>query len=90
MREAITITEDVLEYAAEFAKKSEKEICELKKRQCMKCFYYSVVTGKTNPNGTCDYIAETGMVSGCNPFDCVKEGKYRPQKTGKKKRGVCF
>lgn len=71
------------------------EITELKKRQCIKCAYFSQAPcDRRNDtyvaNKTCDYLITVGHSRGCDPRDCVKEGKFKPLSKRKNRKAVLF
>lgn len=70
---------------------SEKEINDLKRRQCVKCQYLSragVNADRTVACLTCDYIAVHGHTRGCDPRDCVKKGVFKKKKGARRKRAL--
>lgn len=71
---------------------SEKEINDLKRRQCVKCQYLSRAGAKTDRTAvallTCDYIAVHGHTRGCDPRDCVEKGVFKKRKGTRRKRAL--
>ena len=70
---------------------SEKEVNDLKRRQCVKCQYLSkarVNTDRTVAALTCDYIAVHGHTRGCDPRDCVEKGVFKKRKGARRKRAL--
>ena len=70
---------------------SEKEINELKRRQCVKCQYLSRAganTDRTVAYMTCDYIAVHRHTRGCDPRDCVEKGVFKRRKGVRRKRAL--
>ena len=70
---------------------SEKEINDLKRRQCVKCQYLSragVNMDRTVAALTCDYIAVHGHSRGCDPRDCVEKGVFKKRKGARRKRAL--
>ena len=70
---------------------SEKEINDLKRRQCVKCQYLS--SAGANPDRTvatltCDYIAVHGHTRGCDPRDCIEKGVFKKRKGARRKRAL--
>ncbi len=63
---------------------TQAEISSLTKRQCMDCLYYPRQKGTTTALQPCDYLFVTGQSRGCDPRDCIKEGKF--EYAEKKKR----
>ena len=72
---------------------SEKEINDLKRRQCVKCQYLSRAGANTDRTAvaqlTCDYIAVHGHTRGCDPRDCVEKGVFKKRKGARRKRAKC-
>ena len=70
---------------------SEKEINDLKRRQCVKCQYLSragVNVDRTVAALTCDYIAVHGHTRGCDPRDCIEKGVFKKRKGARQKRAL--
>ena len=71
---------------------SEKEINDLKRRQCVKCQYLSRAGANTDKTAvtqlTCDYIAVHGHARGCDPRDCVEKGVFKRRKGARRKRAL--
>ena len=70
---------------------SEKEVNDLKRRQCVKCQYLSrggVNMDRTVAALTCDYIAVHGHTRGCDPRDCVKKGVFKKRNGARRKRAL--
>ena len=70
---------------------SEKEINDLKRRQCVKCQYLSRAGANTDRTAvalTCDYIAVHGRARGCDPRDCVEKGVFKKRKGERRKRAL--
>ena len=53
-----------------------QEIQNLTNRQCTDCKFYPKSNGTSGKMQTCDYIFMVGHSRGCDPRDCVKEGKF--------------
>ena len=82
------INNECAEYAKDWATRTDNEIWELKKKQCSKCFYFSVSKGTHVTAGTCDYILLEGHTRGCSPFECKEKGIFRPRNVKKKKKAL--
>lgn len=71
---------------------SEKEINDLKRRQCVKCQYLYRAGANTDRTAvaqlTCDYIAVHGRTRGCDPRDCVEKGVFKKRKGARRKRAL--
>lgn len=71
---------------------SEKEINDLKRRQCVKCQYLSRAGTNTDKPAvaqlTCDYIAVHGHTRGCDPRGCVEKGVFKKRKEARRKRAL--
>ena len=59
---------------------SDRDVAELKRRQCVKCDYYSM-GGAANfiNHGTCDYILIHKHSRGCPPYECIEKGIFKPR-----------
>lgn len=64
---------------------TEKEIYNLKEKQCKKCRYFSKNNAQSTTYGTCEYIAIEGHSRGCLPTECTTKGIFK-ESTGVKKR----
>lgn len=76
------------DYAKDWAARTDNEIWALKKKQCSKCYYFSVSKGTHVTVGTCDYILLEGHTRGCSPFECKEKGIFRPRNVKKKKKAL--
>ena len=53
-----------------------QEIQNLTNCQCTDCKFYPKSNGTSGKMQPCDYIFMVGHSRGCDPRDCVKEGKF--------------
>ena len=82
------INNECADYAKDWATRTDEEIWALKKKQCSKCYYFSVSKGTHVTVGTCDYILLEGHTRGCSPFECKEKGIFRPRNVKKKKKAM--
>lgn len=67
---------------------TEKEIYNLKEKQCKKCCYFSKNNAQSTAYGTCEYIAIKGHSRGCLPTECTMKGIYKEGAGAKKRRAA--
>ena len=63
-----------------------QEIQNLTNRQCTDCKFYPKSNGTSGKMQPCDYIFMVGHSRGCDPRDCVKEGKFVYAATKKRRK----
>lgn len=63
-----------------------QEIQNLTNRQCTDCKFYPKSNGTSGKKQPCDYIFMVGHSRGCDPRDCVKEGKFEYAATKKRRK----
>lgn len=63
---------------------TERQVNELKEKQCRKCVYFAKSQTSSVVSGICEYLAIEGHRRGCSPLDCVERGIFKPRK---RKRG---
>lgn len=63
------------------------EINELSRTQCSRCKYYPKENQTHTVAKPCDYIGIVGHRRGCDPRDCIKEGKFELAES-KRKRSI--
>ena len=73
-----------------WAELTEKEINEIKRKQCLNCKWFSRGTGGYKGASTCDYGAEHSHSRGCDPRDCVSEGIFVPLENISKRRKAAW
>ena len=76
-----------LEKIKPYRLRTEKEIQQLKRKQCFKCEYF--MTGsKTKIGGTCGYILQNHHRRGCDPFQCKEAGVFKPRTRKRRTKSV--
>lgn len=65
-----------------------KEIYQLKRNQCSKCYYFSKTQGNHLQAGTCDYLAIEGHSRGCNPLECKTKEVFTPQIRNRRRTAI--
>ena len=61
---------------------TERQVNELKEKQCRKCAYFTESQTSSVVSGICEYLAMEGHRRGCSPLDCVERGIFKPKKKG--------
>ena len=61
---------------------TERQVNELKEKQCRKCVYFAKSQTSSVASSTCEYLAIEGHRRGCSPLDCVERGIFKPKKKG--------
>lgn len=72
----------------QWSEMKESEINSLKKKQCMKCLYFSTLSKNYMNSASCDYILITGKMRGCLPTECVEKGVFKGKKRRRLKSGT--
>lgn len=62
---------------------TERQVNELKEKQCRKCVYFTKSQTSSVVSGICEYLAIEGHRRGCSPLDCVELGIFKPRKNKK-------
>lgn len=62
---------------------TERQINELKEKQCRKCIYFTKSQTSSVVSGICEYLAIEGRRRGCSPLDCVELGIFKPRNNKK-------
>lgn len=66
-----------MEEKREWCELSEAEVNKFKRKQCVKCYYYSQTTKKDRSSvSICNYSAITGKNRLCSPLECKEKGFY--------------
>lgn len=69
----------------EWARLTEEEINEIKRRICKYCVYFDNGADNTMGSRYCNFFVDEGHCRCCSPLECKERGFFKPGKRGLKR-----